>query len=954
MFHGTTGRRINGTTGRRIHGTTGRRTNGTTGGVRGTKDGPGPMPVPGSRYPGDSMRLPRFAPARCPAFARAGSGHVGSGHVSSGHFGLRRAGLVLMLGLAGFLASGIGEAHARPLVDEPAVARPTFQLGTERRGRGTSFFLAAETEAGAVAVAPAHNFRLAELVQTRQVDFVLGASGQRVGTSSRFHSLPGRPFNEPGSSVSEDLMLFALDLRPAGARVLQAAPVSGRALEGGRVRVLGVPANIPHDEDDIWGTVASTDDGRIEVELDVKVDLRGWGGAPVLRHPEGDVIGIVQAARPHRGRLHLRLTPITAVQAALARPLQGGLGQPFGELATLVAARAEVAGAADPPGPPTAPLPAPPATDSAATSGTTPTPAPVVEETVARTPSWDAGEARRDAEPAPPAPPPAPERAAAEPGNWTPPPAPPPRAESEAPRTWTPPPAPPKRTAQADPQGERGTWTPPPAPPTETAARPEDRAETDAGTWAPPPERSEAGAPSPPVVASVPLPRPEEGETLLGRAGSVSTNLRVEIEQPASGIVTGDVSGAFVAGRALASLGEFKKYDVMLVLDTSGSTAAMSGADINGNGIVGEGRLGNLMGGIFGGTDAGDSILAAEVAAAMRILKSLDSRNTRVGLVSFAGAPPPEPGFIIGSPRRPDAIVEEPLTNDFSRIEAALTHVLQRGPQGNTNMAEAVDRGYIELFGLGGAVSQTDRTSEKVILFFTDGQPTGPFDPSLRAANVEAVLRATNRARKLGVKIHSFGIGRDALQGPVAVVEMARRTGGYFTPVRHPGDLVAVIENVNLTQVSEITVENLSTSAPASELEHKADGSFAALVPLQTGNNRIRVKAIARDGSEAEAEVLVQYAPSEPGPEIPREFMAARNELLEQRLLALRRERMGVEREAVDQARKELLIDIQRERAEAEARADEQRKNLDLEALDDDASANWTAPRDDAQDAPRS
>ena len=39
-----------------------------------------------------------------------------------------------------------------------------------------------------------------------------------------------------------------------------------------------------------------------------------------------------------------------------------------------------------------------------------------------------------------------------------------------------------------------------------------------------------------------------------------------------------DAEGAFVAGRALALLGEFRRFDVMLVIDTSDSTRAASGA----------------------------------------------------------------------------------------------------------------------------------------------------------------------------------------------------------------------------------------------------------------------------------------------------------------------------------------------------------------------------------------
>ncbi|NJO38424.1 MAG: VWA domain-containing protein, partial [Rhizobiales bacterium] len=124
-----------------------------------------------------------------------------------------------------------------------------------------------------------------------------------------------------------------------------------------------------------------------------------------------------------------------------------------------------------------------------------------------------------------------------------------------------------------------------------------------------------------------------EGEALLGEAGALSTTLKLEIEEPKDGSIVGTAEGAFLAGRAIALLGEFKRFDVMIVIDTSDSTRAASGADINGNGIVGAGGLS----GIFKQTDPGDSILAAEIAAAKRVVESLDPRNTRVGVVTFAG-----------------------------------------------------------------------------------------------------------------------------------------------------------------------------------------------------------------------------------------------------------------------------------------------------------------------------
>ena len=257
---------------------------------------------------------------------------------------------------------------------------------------------------------------------------------------------------------------------------------------------------------------------------------------------------------------------------------------------------------------------------------------------------------------------------------------------------------------------------------------------------------------------------------------------------------------------------------------------------------------------------------------------------------------------------------------------------MQRGPYGNTHMAAGVDQAVIELKGFQGALSQPDPQSEKVVLFLTDGQPTLPCPVAgCEGRNVHAVLRAAERAKRSAVRVHSFAIGPEALAGPVAVVELAARTGGYFTPVRNPADLVQLVEQVRFSNVEELAVKNLSTEAVSEQVLVNADGSWSALVPLQAGKNRLEVTARASDGAEAREEVTVSYAPGAPAPAIPRELVAQRNRLLEQKLLELRQETKTVELEAVSRARKELALEIEREREQARQRAEQQRKELQLE-----------------------
>ena len=106
------------------------------------------------------------------------------------------------------------------------------------------------------------------------------------------------------------------------------------------------------------------------------------------------------------------------------------------------------------------------------------------------------------------------------------------------------------------------------------------------------------------------------------------------------------------------------------------------------------------------------------------------------------------------------------------------------------------------------------------MLFLTDGVPTLPYGPQFEAENVRAVLRAAGRSQYSNIRIHSFAIGPEALDGPIATVEMARRTGGYFTPVRHPGMLSEAVETVDFANLHEVVLKNdtngkLAVSLPA-------------------------------------------------------------------------------------------------------------------------------------------
>ncbi|RIL05077.1 MAG: hypothetical protein DCC71_11670 [Proteobacteria bacterium] len=680
-------------------------------------------------------------------------------------------------------------AAAPARAEAPAVARARYagrDAITSGAASGTVFFL--KTPSGPVAVGASHNFDRAKLAAVPEVVFELGRSRKRAAGAARVLVEPGLAFSAPGGSLRTDLVVFALDAPPSEVRVLEAG---GPARVGDRVRLLGIPASLPHDEDDVFGTVRAVDADRIDLELDVLADLRGWGGAPVLAKDGGRVVGVVQAAAPKDRTLRITASPIEAVTSALDAPLEGGRGRAFAALAA--------------------------------------TPAP-------------AQAAAADAKPSS------------------------------------------KPSAKAERAAE------PPAAKTVAAAGP-------------------AAAPKP-----------------IERGGVELRPASVEIEQPTEGAVFGDPMGAFLSGRAMAPLGDVQMLDVVFVIDTSGSTAAPSGMDVNGNGTVGTAQLGKVVGGLLGlgSTDPGDTVLAAEVAAARQFLGRLDARRTRVALVTFAGEDLGNGTFERIAPNA--AVTEVGLTNRYADVEKALARVLQRGPYGLTHMAAGVDQATIELAGLRGAFSRADPSSEKIVVFLTDGQPVLP-----RADAVDAVLRAAQRAAKAKIRFYTFGIGEEALAGPLAITQLADATGGTFTPVREASRLPELIAQVDFADIAELTVRNVTAGEPADVLEIGADGSFGAMVPLEPGKNVIEVVAKTTDGRTATDSVTIQYAPGAKSPSVPPDLIASRNRLLELRLAQIKRKRLDIEVQQAEEARKELRVEIEEERAAAAERAARQRKDLELE-----------------------
>ena len=262
------------------------------------------------------------------------------------------------------------------------------------------------------------------------------------------------------------------------------------------------------------------------------------------------------------------------------------------------------------------------------------------------------------------------------------------------------------------------------------------------------------------------------------------TQIEVGIESPQHGVTISGPNHVAVSGQARASR-DYRPalFDLMLILDISGSTRAPAGVQT------------------VGGFRGDMTILAAEVQAAEQFLDALDPRSTMVGVITFSGEYDPLTG--LGIPNSINATLEQPLTANYHEVRAALRRILHQGPGGGTDMAAGIRLAVRELAGLAGAASVPRPDSRKVAFLLTDGFPTLPFGHvnSMDPGDIEVAIRAASVAAKAGITIHTFALGIEALSAPGPTMQIARMTEGTFTPLQRPGEIIEVLPKTSFADL---------------------------------------------------------------------------------------------------------------------------------------------------------
>lgn len=346
---------------------------------------------------------------------------------------------------------------------------------------------------------------------------------------------------------------------------------------------------------------------------------------------------------------------------------------------------------------------------------------------------------------------------------------------------------------------------------------------------------------------------------LLGVSTALSWGAepKVQILSPKDGTrITQEQKTLLVSGKVASQAVRSNNVDIFLIVDVSGSTSQYAGVDMGDLGQLpdnigssGFGRPQISIGGFSLGQpplrNLRNSILAAEVAAARRLLLQLNSQTTRVGVLTFSDG----------------AKVVQPLSNDFESVRRALDDILRAGPYGGTNMVEGVRTGIAELMGLGISAKRMDAV--KVEFLLTDGFPTLPIGGSRRVTpeDTDLAINAARLAGKAGIKVDVFALGEEALSYPRAAVGIAKASGGTYTPVSRAADVLAVLENISAVGVDYVQIVNQTMGQKATHLRLAADGFFASAVPVVEGRNQIEAYARASDGSNGHDSITVYYQP---------------------------------------------------------------------------------------------
>ena len=339
--------------------------------------------------------------------------------------------------------------------------------------------------------------------------------------------------------------------------------------------------------------------------------------------------------------------------------------------------------------------------------------------------------------------------------------------------------------------------------------------------------------------------------------------------------------------RGWAGTGVRGSHDVVLVIDRTASTFDASGVDVDGDGLVGRRVEGFRHLRVI--SDPGDTIQAAQLMAARRLIEKLNPETTRMGIVTFARTE--HVLARIGTPR--------------DRLLAALDSLPAKPGPGGTYFYGALIAS-IKVFEQ--ATPDPAELRHRSIIFLSDGLPNRPSPP---AAAAKAAVRASRHAAKAHIRIYAFALGPEVAAHPEVFLDMAKANGGELLLVEQPAEILDFVPHMSLTRLRGVEIDNLTTHKSGRAVRLFPDGTFDGYVSLVPGENLLRITIHGEGGGTRTLEQVVRFERTADDTALARRQL---QELLEQiRLRTLETQLAAEVRRKRDRAlARQLEIEIER------------------------------------------
>lgn len=276
--------------------------------------------------------------------------------------------------------------------------------------------------------------------------------------------------------------------------------------------------------------------------------------------------------------------------------------------------------------------------------------------------------------------------------------------------------------------------------------------------------------------------------------------------------------------------------DLVLLLDVSAATDEPSGLDVDGDGELGfhpgqHLRILEPPDYALHCTDPEDTILAAEVAAATRLIEHAGDGRGRITLLEFT-----TDSVLRSSGESPAP--SAPLSGELlhERLDE-----LRDGARPNPLSQPAVMR---EIF----STQPTRRSIRRVVALFAampapaPGRTGRPHADPDRAAAWSAALAAPTSLRSSGIELHAFGFGPLGASPTPDLREFTRSAGGTYREVRKLSDVTRVFGGDVADLIREIEIHDPDSGNRATNVALSGDGSFSGHLALHEGRNRIHVR----------------------------------------------------------------------------------------------------------------